>query len=287
MMREETDEEIVREAIGVAEEEGYTELYEDASAALDRLVAERDKIIEGRDIDRRILEGLREDALARAEAAEKAKEELHKSYDEMCREAAEAWMQFTAAEARAEAAERRLRDAPLGGDGSHWDGCWRSHIDCAVARAEAAEKGLQHVRDVIAAYPHSDDDAYIAAEVESALRLLQAERDEALEFAAEMEKEADTWKRSRNAVLDREQVTRARCATLEKERDEWMASFNTATARVNAEQARCATLEAALAEIVGMPTTERNPDGEEQAAHSIKVVAADALAAASQPAEET
>lgn len=47
--------------------------------------------------------------------------------------------------ARAETAERRLRDAPLGGDGSHWDGCWRSHIDCAVARVAALEAALQDV----------------------------------------------------------------------------------------------------------------------------------------------
>lgn len=31
----------------------------------------------------------------------------------------------------------RLRDAPLGGSGSHWADCWRSHIDCARARVES------------------------------------------------------------------------------------------------------------------------------------------------------
>jgi hypothetical protein len=24
--------------------------------------------------------------------------------------------------------------------GTHWDGCWRAHLDCAVARAERAEQ---------------------------------------------------------------------------------------------------------------------------------------------------
>ena len=28
--------------------------------------------------------------------------------------------------------------SPLGGNGSHWDGCWRSHIDCAVAKVAGA-----------------------------------------------------------------------------------------------------------------------------------------------------
>lgn len=51
---------------------------------------------------------------------------------------------------RAEAAERerealanRLRDAPLGGEGSHWAGCWQSHIDCARARVAALETALE------------------------------------------------------------------------------------------------------------------------------------------------
>lgn len=43
------------------------------------------------------------------------------------------------AEAERDRFAARLRDAPLGGGGSHWEGCWRSHIDCCVARAEKAE----------------------------------------------------------------------------------------------------------------------------------------------------
>lgn len=139
-------------------------------------------------------------------------------------------------------------------------------IDTALARAEAAERDVgalsTRVEELLARAEAAEEfvdewrEAVEAAEARA--EAAEKERDEAREFAAEMEKEADRWERSRNAVLEREQVTRARCATLE----------------------------AALREIVGMPTTERNPDGEEQAAHSIKVVAADALAAASQPAEE-
>jgi hypothetical protein len=33
----------------------------------------------------------------------------------------------------------RLRDAPLGGDGSHWDGCHLVHIDCARAHINQVE----------------------------------------------------------------------------------------------------------------------------------------------------
>lgn len=43
----------------------------------------------------------------------------------------------------------RLRDAPLGGDGSHWVDCWRSHIDCAVARVEKAERESERLREAL------------------------------------------------------------------------------------------------------------------------------------------
>lgn len=47
------------------------------------------------------------------------------------------------ARAETERLRNRLRDAPLGGDGSHWDGCHLVHIDCARAHIEdlAAERG--------------------------------------------------------------------------------------------------------------------------------------------------
>lgn len=61
-------------------------------------------------------------------------------------EAAEAVALLEAAEAREKELEakvkwleERRRDAPLGGQGSHWAGCSRVHIDCATARYEAAE----------------------------------------------------------------------------------------------------------------------------------------------------
>lgn len=45
--------------------------------------------------------------------------------------------------------QRSERTGTLGGDGSHWDGCWRSHIDCAVARIEAAEARERTLRDAL------------------------------------------------------------------------------------------------------------------------------------------
>lgn len=38
---------------------------------------------------------------------------------------------------------RALRTGTLGGSGSHWKGCWRTHIDCAVIYAERLQDALQ------------------------------------------------------------------------------------------------------------------------------------------------
>jgi mRNA-degrading endonuclease YafQ of YafQ-DinJ toxin-antitoxin module len=42
--------------------------------------------------------------------------------------------------------ENRLRDAPLGGDGSHWEDCHRSHIDCARARIDSLYEQVEALR---------------------------------------------------------------------------------------------------------------------------------------------
>lgn len=52
------------------------------------------------------------------------------------------------------------------------------------------------------------------------------------------------------------------------------------------ERVRAATLGAAITRIAMMPASERNPDGEEQAAYAMQVVARDALAAVASPAPE-
>ena len=44
------------------------------------------------------------------------------------------------AEHERDEARSRLRDAPRGGAGSHWDDCHLSHIDCANVRRERAER---------------------------------------------------------------------------------------------------------------------------------------------------
>lgn len=44
------------------------------------------------------------------------------------------------AEAERDRLANRLRDSSFGGDGSHWEGCWRSHIDCARSRIEIARR---------------------------------------------------------------------------------------------------------------------------------------------------
>lgn len=56
--------------------------------------------------------------------------------------AADVRWRLATAEARVAELERRLRDAPFGGGGSHWDGCWRSHIDCAGIRVADLERRL-------------------------------------------------------------------------------------------------------------------------------------------------
>lgn len=32
---------------------------------------------------------------------------------------------------------------------THWEGCWRDHLDCAVARVEALEAERDRLRDVV------------------------------------------------------------------------------------------------------------------------------------------
>ena len=36
--------------------------------------------------------------------------------------------------------------SPLGGSGSHWDGCWRSHLDCAVAKVAELEAEVESLQ---------------------------------------------------------------------------------------------------------------------------------------------
>ena len=44
--------------------------------------------------------------------------------------------------------------SPLGGNGSHWDGCWDSHFDCAQKRIAALESQLAALKE-----PPTDGDA--------------------------------------------------------------------------------------------------------------------------------
>jgi len=53
--------------------------------------------------------------------------------------------------------EGRLRDAPRGGSGAHWKGCWRVHIDCAAQAVEKAQALLENERESLMALARSFD----------------------------------------------------------------------------------------------------------------------------------
>ena len=57
--------------------------------------------------------------------------------------------------------------SPLGGNGSHWDGCWDSHFDCAQKRIAALESQLAALKE-----PPTDGDA---AYWHTAWKVLEAE----------------------------------------------------------------------------------------------------------------
>jgi hypothetical protein len=38
---------------------------------------------------------------------------------------------------------------PVTTGGAHWDGCWRAHLDCAIARVEELERGVHRAVSAI------------------------------------------------------------------------------------------------------------------------------------------
>lgn len=53
-------------------------------------------------------------------------------------------------QAEIEQLRRQQRTGTIGGQGSHWEGCWKTHIDCAAARIEKLEAEIERLRAALA-----------------------------------------------------------------------------------------------------------------------------------------
>ena len=81
-----------------------------------------------------------------SEALKSARREARDAIDEAESEEEGYLDRIRELEAERDALARRLRDAPLGGNGSHWQDCWRSHIDCAGALIDSLTAEHERLR---------------------------------------------------------------------------------------------------------------------------------------------